>query len=108
MTGVPDVPSTSQIKIQGAVILKDWLTVPTTGRQVKAVAGVIEVLHQDGLVGFHVKGNESNWVARVTGLSTTVYVLGCQIRAFVEQHHGQNTSVAHAPSGMDSDVWVVS
>lgn len=70
---------------EGAVILKDWMPSVRTGRVSRVIAGKrVDILKQDELVGFHVKGNESNWIAIVSGDTERVVILGCQVRAVVE------------------------
>jgi hypothetical protein len=71
---------------EGVVILKDWMPCPSTGRVARALAATsVTVSKQDELVGFHVKGGESNWVAVLEGNSETIYVLGCQVRAIARR-----------------------
>lgn len=80
----------------GYVMTKDWIDVPGENRQVKSVAGTITIREQNELVGFKVKGSESNWVAMIEGNIQRVVILGCQIRAF-----------AQSPIRFDSQTWVV-
>lgn len=65
----------------GAVVVKDWLQDPISGRQVTSIRGRVEILKDTDAVGFTVKGNETNWCAKVSGPTRAVYVLGCQVRA---------------------------
>lgn len=65
----------------GVVILKDWLVSPTTGENVKNVAGKITLVQAKEDFGFQPKGNETNWGIEVKGSKQNVLILGCQIKA---------------------------
>jgi hypothetical protein len=64
----------------GTVILKDWTEGPD-GDQYKGFTGLVSILKDEEIVGFKSEGNNNaNWVARVEGPTTSVTILGCQIR----------------------------
>ena len=91
-------PAPKRLTFEGVVLLKEYVLSPGTNSQYRTIAGKVKIIHQDDLVGFKVKGNESNWVARVSGKTSAVTILGCQIRGFVELDSPLESSV---------DTWVV-
>lgn len=56
------------------------------GRQYIGFYGKVSILSDMDLVGFNVSGGESNWAARVAGETSSVNILGCQIRLVYEGH----------------------
>lgn len=68
----------------GTVVLKQWMHYPADGRQYMGFWGKVSILSDEEAVGFKVQGNESNWIARVQGETSSVNILGCQIRSIVE------------------------
>lgn len=74
----------------GSVILKEWVRWHD-GRQFIGFTGRVSILQDEELVGFRVKGTESNWVARVDGATESINILGCQVRA-VHVHEGLPTT----------------
>lgn len=67
----------------GVVVMKQWLHHPD-GRQYIGFIGKVSIISDENAVGFKVSGGESNWIARVQGPTTSVNVLGCQIRGVYE------------------------
>jgi hypothetical protein len=66
----------------GSIVLKDWVRWHD-GRSYIGFTGRVSIVQDEELVGFRAKGNESNWVARISGDTESVNILGCQIRAGV-------------------------
>lgn len=65
----------------GIVIAMDWVAMPS-GRLYKAFAGKVQVLSAEAAVGFTPTGhNSANWLARISGTSAAVTLMGCQVRA---------------------------
>jgi hypothetical protein len=75
----------------GTVFLKDWMPAPD-GRLCRCVTGVITVHSDKQLVGFSMRGTDSNWAVRITGHKELWTILGCQIRAFVGHPSAQATN----------------
>ena len=71
----------------GTVIIKEWVH-GLDGLQYRQITGKISIINDKELVGFSVKGNESNWVARIEGELQTYTILGCQIRGVVTHSKG--------------------
>lgn len=65
---------------RGVVYLQEWIK-HRDGRQYIGVAGRISILSDTELLGFKVKGTETNWCARVEGKENAMNILGCQVRA---------------------------
>ena len=68
----------------GCVVLHDWMRLPN-GRMAIGFIGRVTVMSDTEAVGFEAKGhNSANWLARVEGATSSVNVLGCQIRGVIE------------------------
>jgi hypothetical protein len=79
----------------GVVVLKQWMHY-VDGRQYIGFAGKVSILSDEQAVGLKVTGGESNWIARVQGPTSSINLLGCQIRGV---HEGP---VASLPSDFRS------
>lgn len=64
----------------GVVILKEWQTAPD-GINYIGFVGLVSILKDEEILGFELRGNDSNWVARVDGATMAITVPGCQVRA---------------------------
>jgi uncharacterized Fe-S cluster-containing radical SAM superfamily protein len=85
---------------RGLVVTKEWILAPN-GETYMAFAGTVTILNDEVAVGFRVKGNESNWIARITGASgMSINILGCQVRAI----HALVDDVERAPRAPIFDV----
>ena len=84
----------------GIVNLKHYTIMPD-GKQYIAIAGQVSALSDKEVVGFEVKGGDTaNWILRVDGPSSSVNILGCQVK-LVHQYDGG------LPDNLDSSVYVV-
>lgn len=74
--------STANTPFIGVIHLKDWLR--RGGKQYISVAGLVSIISAEEILGFKVKGTESNWFTRIvskTNSSRSINIFGCQIRA---------------------------
>jgi hypothetical protein len=66
----------------GTVVLKDWLRWGDD-KQYLGFYGRIYIYQDKEVVGFTVRGNDSNWIARIQGATSSVNVMGCQVRGII-------------------------
>lgn len=70
---------------RATVICMDWFSY-TDGSLYKGFHGIVTVAAAEEVVGFVPTGhNSANWFATVKGTETTVHLMGCQVRAIVEE-----------------------
>ena len=78
----------------GIVVCKDWILAPD-GENYMAFEGTVTIVHDEQAIGFKVRGNDTNWMARIAGKSgMTINILGCQVRAV---HAFGSTDLQRAP-----------
>jgi hypothetical protein len=69
---------------EATVMCMDWVGF-TDGGLYKGFHGRVTILSAKEAVGFEPTGhNSANWFARVAGETTTVNLMGCQVRAVVQ------------------------
>lgn len=79
----------------GVVQLKHYAMMPD-GKQYIGIAGSCSVISDEEMVGFEVKGGDTaNWVMRIDGPTSSVNVLGCQIRMAHQFDEGLPETIAH-------------
>ena len=70
---------------KGTVILHDWITDPTDGEHYMGFHGTVSVFADTEVVGFEAKGHgTANWMARVEGPTSSINLMGCQVRAIAQ------------------------
>lgn len=97
MTGV--AAFTSGPIARGAVVLNDWIMIPSGG-QVMAVVGRLALVTKETLGVSEVGSRDSTWALAVAGEQSTMLVLGCQVRAVL-------TLADAAPERLCRDYWEV-
>lgn len=71
-------------EVEATVITMEWISV-LDGCMYRGFHGRVTVLSAEDAVGFVPTGhNSANWIARIAGDTTTVTLMGCQVRAIVE------------------------
>lgn len=75
-------PNLSVQGFLGIVVLKDWLRW-TDDKQFLGYYGKIYIYQDKELIGFAVRGQDSNWLVRIEGEKTSINILGCQIRGII-------------------------
>lgn len=85
----------------GTVMCMDWVYMPD-GRLYRGIHGTISAMSDVEAVGWEAKGhNTANWLARIAGRTSSVNLMGCQVRMVIE-------GPAAAPSGSGvPDIYVV-
>lgn len=74
-----------QVKdFQGTVHLKHWTKDPLSGRQFTAVMGRVSILSAREATGMDVTNQESNWIARIEGPTSSYNFPGCQVQCVID------------------------
>lgn len=69
---------------RGIVQLHDWFRAPD-GKMYLAIAGKVTILSAKEAVGWEPTGhNSANWLARIAGDSSSINLMGCQVRLVYE------------------------
>lgn len=64
------------------VTFKNWL-MAADGNTYSCAWGYCKIWPSKEIVGFDIRGGETNWVLQIGKGNKSMFVLGCQIRAFV-------------------------
>lgn len=64
---------------QGTVHLKHWQKDPVSGQQFMGVMGRVSILSAKEATGMTLTNQESNWLARIEGPTTSYNFPGCQV-----------------------------
>lgn len=75
-----DASSLPTTPFKGTVVLHDWTETPWSAEAIKGFSGDIELIAAKDVLGTDVNSRDSNWLLRVSGEKTEVYILGCQVR----------------------------
>lgn len=68
-------------EFDGIVSLQHW-NLNLDGREVRGYRGKVSILPGNKVVdGFELTGKDANWIARVAGEASEIYVPGCQVHA---------------------------
>lgn len=81
----------STMDFDGVVILMDWMDHPQEGIPVKGFIGKISVFTDEQALGIKATGhNTANWIARISGPTSSLNIMGCQVRGIYEGDAKQN------------------
>lgn len=76
----------------GVVMAMDWVRMPD-GRAYLGFQGDIGVASAKETLGWEPTGhNSANWFCRIVGKSTSVFLMGCQVRLVLENANPESTT----------------
>jgi hypothetical protein len=94
-----DKPALSVKDFDGIVITMDWIRMPDS-RQYTGFAGKVTALSAKEAVGWEPTGhNSANWLVRVAGPTSSINLMGCQVRLVIEGSaaHTESADIYRVP-----------